>query len=104
MTREQAPVSVRRSRLAKAKVAARVGGRVARRSGQALGVVTRATRTSTSWTMSRMLGPDAYRRQVDDLVGRLADALDQMEAVLAAQQAEIEALRQENARLRAPQP
>jgi hypothetical protein len=53
--------------------------------------------------MSRMLGPHAYRRQVDDLVGRLADALDQMEAVLAAQRVEIEALRQENARLRSTQ-
>lgn len=48
-------------------------------------------------------GPNTYRRKVDDVAGRLADALNMMEAVLAAQQLEIKRLQSENAQLRARQ-
>jgi hypothetical protein len=52
--------------------------------------------------MGRVLGPHAYRRRVDDLVGRLSDALGELEGVIAAQRVEIERLRRENTELRGP--
>lgn len=90
----------RRTRLQRAATAARWGGRVARGGGRVVRVASRTTRSSTSWTMGRVLGPHAYRRGVDDLVGRLSDALGELEGVIAAQRVEIERLRRENTELR----
>jgi hypothetical protein len=94
----------RRSRLARTKTAATGTLRIAGGGLRAAGWAAGRTRTVTSTTMGWGFGPNKYRRQVDDVVGRLSDALNVMESVLTAQQLEIEQLRQENTMLRAARP
>lgn len=72
-----------------------------RTGASGLGWVSGKVRTTTSTMMRWGFGPNTYRRKVDDVAGRLADALNVMDAILAAQHLEIERLRWENARLKA---
>ena len=73
---------------------------MAKSSARAAGAASRTTRSATSATLRRGLGTDRYRREVDDLVQRLTDALAELHSVLEAREREVEQLRAEIAELR----
>lgn len=85
-----------------AKRAARLTWRATRKTGKVVRGGAKVTRkgmsgvkTSTAWLGTRVLGTNKYRRDVDDVVGRLSDALRRVEAALTVRDEEIRRLREE---------
>ena len=89
-----------RKRQQRVRSAARGTLWLAKSSARAAGAASRTTRSATSATLRRGLGTDRYRREVDDLVQRLTDALAELHSVLEAREREVEQLRAEIAELR----
>lgn len=76
-------------------VATKVGGKGLRTGAKAVKTGTGHAKHGTAWLMGRTLGPHKYRRDVDDVSGRLSDALQRIEAALRARDEEIRRLRAE---------
>jgi len=83
-----------------AKGAAKLGFRAGKEGLKATGKVLGGTKKGMGTAGRKTLGPDKYRRQVDDVNMRLSDSLQKLEAVLKRQQQRISDLEAELARER----
>ena len=75
--------------------AAKKTGKVVRGGAKVAKKGMGGVKTSTAWLGTRVLGTNKYRRDVDDVVGRLSDALRRVEAALTVRDEEIRRLREE---------
>ena len=85
-------------------VVTKVGGKGLRTGAKAVKTGTGHAKNGTAWLMARTLGPHKYRRDVDDVSGRLSDALQRIEASLRARDEEIRRLRAELGRMSQGEP
>ncbi len=82
------------SKVDKAKKVGKVGWATLKVGGKVINKTQRTVRDTSTTVAQYWLGGKKYKRDIEDVSGRLSDALQRLDAVLKAKNVEIDQLRE----------